>query len=55
MFSPNTGIPVTTAAMLQRNTLFLSGFNYQIGIHIQVLYDIECKKINGIFTTDIAL
>jgi hypothetical protein len=30
MFSPNKGIPVATAARLQRNALFLSGFNYQI-------------------------
>ena len=30
MVSPNKGIPVTTAARLQRNALFLSGFNYQI-------------------------
>jgi alpha-L-fucosidase len=30
IFSPNKGIPVTTAARLQRYALFLSGFNYQI-------------------------
>jgi hypothetical protein len=30
IFSPDKGIPVTTAARLQRDALFLSGFNYQI-------------------------
>jgi hypothetical protein len=30
IFSPNKGIPVTTAARLQKYDLFLSGFDYQI-------------------------
>ena len=30
IFSPNKGIPITTATRLQRIALFLSGFNYQM-------------------------
>jgi hypothetical protein len=41
IFSPNKGIPVSTAARLQRYALFLSGFNYQIEYKKTSLHSIQ--------------